>query len=85
MVAYVDDDNHNVEYEWGNKDDDKDDHDNDKGGEMPDVSLHRKWGLVTGDAGAKVEAQAEVVTSLITDNELWAGHYLSHSSRIGYK
>lgn len=62
----MDDDNHDVEYEGDDEDDDKDDHDDDEGDEMPDVRLHREWGFVTGDAGAEVGAQAEVVT----DNEL---------------
>ena len=77
MVVDVDNDNHNVENEGDDEDDNEDDHDDDEGGEMSDVRLHRKWGLVTGDARAEVRAQAQVVAPLITDNELWAGHYLS--------
>ena len=48
----MNDDNHNVEYEGDDEDDNEDDHDDDEGGKMSNVRLHRKWGLVTGDARA---------------------------------
>ena len=77
VVVYVDDDDHYVEYKGDNQDDNEDDHDDDEGDEMSDVCLHQHRGLVTGDPGAQVRDETQVVTPLITDNtELWAGHFL---------
>ena len=48
---------------------------------MSDVCLHQQRGRVTGDAGAQVRAETQVVTPLITDNahiaHVGAGHFLS--------
>ena len=78
VVVDVDDDYHNVEYEGDDQDDNEDDHDDDEGGEMSDVCLHQQRGRVTGDSGAQIRAETQVVIPLITDNaQLGAGHFLS--------